>query len=133
MIEISGWERPNWYWSNEPLLAEFGDRVMDRTHEWDRRWWSPIVNAEHLALRERVGLVENPAFAEWDVSGPGAVAWLESMLVGRVDVPVGRCVYTQMLNEAGGHQGRRHRPAPGQTSASASWTQASPAGRTASG
>jgi glycine cleavage system aminomethyltransferase T/glycine/D-amino acid oxidase-like deaminating enzyme len=102
LVEISGWERPNWYRSNEPLLAEFGDRVMDRTHEWDRRWWSPIVNAEHLALRARVGLVENPAFAEWDVTGPGAVAWLQRMLVAQVDVPVGRCVYTQMLNEAGG-------------------------------
>ena len=102
MVEISGWERPNWYESNRPLLAEFGDRVMDRTHEWDRRWWSPIVNAEHLALRARVGLVENPAFAEWDVTGPGALAWLQSMIVANVDLPVGRLVYTQMLNEAGG-------------------------------
>jgi glycine cleavage system aminomethyltransferase T len=102
MIEISSWERPNWYESNRPLLEEFGDRVMDRTHEWDRRWWSPIVNAEHLALRERVGMVENPAFAEWDVSGRGALVWLQSMLVGNVDVPVGKLVYTQMLNEAGG-------------------------------
>ena len=101
-IEISGWERPNWYASNAPLLEEFGDRVMDRTHEWDRRWWSPIVNAEHLALRDRVGLIENPAFAEFDVSGPGALAWLQSMVVGQVDVPVGRLVYTQLLNEAGG-------------------------------
>jgi glycine cleavage system aminomethyltransferase T/glycine/D-amino acid oxidase-like deaminating enzyme len=102
MIEISSWERPNWYESNRPLLEEFGDRVMDRTHEWDRRWWSPIINAEHLALRERVGIVENPAFAEWDISGPGALPWLQSMLVGNIDVAVGRCVYTQMLNEAGG-------------------------------
>jgi glycine cleavage system aminomethyltransferase T/glycine/D-amino acid oxidase-like deaminating enzyme len=102
LIEISGWERPNWYASNERLLAEYGDRVMDRTHEWDRRWWSPIANAEHLALRDRVGLIENPAFAEWDVSGPGALAWLQHMAVGRVDVPVGRLVYTQLLNEAGG-------------------------------
>jgi len=101
-IEISGWERPNWYASNERLLAEFGDRVMDREHEWDRRWWSPIANAEHLALRERVGLIENPAFAEWDVSGPGALAWLQRMVVGQADVPVGRLVYTQLLNEAGG-------------------------------
>jgi glycine cleavage system aminomethyltransferase T/glycine/D-amino acid oxidase-like deaminating enzyme len=101
-VEISGWERPNWYESNAPLLEEFGDRVLDRTHEWDRRWWSPIINAEHLAMRERVGLVENPAFAEWDVSGPGALAWLQHMLAGQVDVPVGKLVYTQMLNEAGG-------------------------------
>jgi glycine/D-amino acid oxidase-like deaminating enzyme len=55
LIEIAGWERPNWYESNRPLLEEFGDRVMDRQHEWDRRWWSPIINAEHLALRDRVG------------------------------------------------------------------------------
>jgi len=101
-IEIAGWERPNWYASNEPLLAEYGERVMDREHEWDRRWWSPIANAEHLALRDRVGLIENPAFAEWDVSGPGALAWLQHMVVGQVDVPVGRLVYTQLLNEAGG-------------------------------
>jgi glycine cleavage system aminomethyltransferase T/glycine/D-amino acid oxidase-like deaminating enzyme len=102
LVEIAGWERPNWYRSNEPLLAEYGDRVMDREHEWDRRWWSPIANAEHLALRDRVGMIENPAFAEWDVSGPGALAWLERLAVGRVDVPVGRMVYTQLLNEAGG-------------------------------
>jgi glycine cleavage system aminomethyltransferase T/glycine/D-amino acid oxidase-like deaminating enzyme len=101
-VEIAGWERPNWYASNEPLLAEYGDRVMDREHEWDRRGWSPISNAEHLALRDRVGLIENPAFAEWDVSGAGALAWLQHMAVGQLDVPVGRLVYTQMLSEAGG-------------------------------
>jgi glycine cleavage system aminomethyltransferase T/glycine/D-amino acid oxidase-like deaminating enzyme len=113
LIEIAGWERPNWYEANRPLLAEFGDRVMDRPHEWDRRWWSPIVNAEHLALRERVGLIENPAFAVFDVTGPGALAYVQRMCVGQVDVAppmvgdasrvvAGRVVYTQLLNEAGG-------------------------------
>ena len=101
-VEVSGWERPNWYRSNAPLLEEFGDRVMDRSHEWDRRWWSPIINAEHLALRERVGLVENPAFAEFDVSGPDGLDWLQHMVVGQVDVPEGRLVYTQLLNDGGG-------------------------------
>ena len=101
-VEIASWERPAWYRSNEPLLAKYGDRIMDRPHEWDSRWWSPIANAEHLALRESVGLIENPAFAEWDVSGPGALAWLQYMAVGQIDVPVGRIVYTQLLHEAGG-------------------------------
>ncbi len=101
-VEISSFERPNWYESNAHLLEEFGDRVMDRTHEWDRRWWSPIINAEHLALRERVGMAENPAFAEWDITGPGALEWLQTMMVAQMDVPVGKCTYTQMLNEAGG-------------------------------
>jgi glycine cleavage system aminomethyltransferase T/glycine/D-amino acid oxidase-like deaminating enzyme len=101
-VEIAGWERPAWYRSNEPLLAKYADRIMDRPFEWDNRWWSPIANAEHLALRESVGLIENPAFAEWDVSGRGALAWLQYMAVGQIDVPVGRMVYTQLLNEAGG-------------------------------
>ncbi len=52
-IETAGWERPNWYESNAPLLERYGDRVMPREAEWESRWWSPIVNAEHLALRGR--------------------------------------------------------------------------------
>src|SRR5215212_8836793 len=62
-FETVGWERPFWYESNESLLAEYGDRVMPRDHEWDSRWWSPIINAEHLAMRERAGIVDLSAFA----------------------------------------------------------------------
>jgi glycine cleavage system aminomethyltransferase T/glycine/D-amino acid oxidase-like deaminating enzyme len=102
LIEIAGWERPNWYEANRPLLADYGDRVMDRTHEWDRRWWSPIINAEHLALRDRVGLIENPAFAVFDATGPGALAYVQRMVVGEMDVAIGKLVYTQLLNDAGG-------------------------------
>jgi len=101
-VEIAGWERPNWYEANRPLLAEYGERLMDREAEWDRRWWSSIVNAEHLALRDRAGLIENPAFAVFDVTGPGALAALEWLAVAPMDVPVGRVVYTQLLNPAGG-------------------------------
>ena len=54
-FETAGWERPFWYESNAALLGEYGDAVMPRTAEWDARWWSPIINAEHLAMRERAG------------------------------------------------------------------------------
>ena len=54
-FETAGWERPFWYDSNEALLEEYGDRVMPRAAEWESRWWSPIINAEHLAMRDRVG------------------------------------------------------------------------------
>src|SRR5206468_5461311 len=47
-FEAAGWERPFWYESNAPLLEEFGDRITRRTAEWEARWWSPIINAEHL-------------------------------------------------------------------------------------
>jgi glycine cleavage system aminomethyltransferase T/glycine/D-amino acid oxidase-like deaminating enzyme len=101
-FETAGWERPYWYASNERLLAEYGDRVMPREAEWDRRWWSPIINAEHLALRDRVGLVDLSAFAIFDITGPGACDTLQRLCVAEMDVPVGRVVYTPLLNEAGG-------------------------------
>jgi glycine cleavage system aminomethyltransferase T/glycine/D-amino acid oxidase-like deaminating enzyme len=101
-FEAAGWERPFWYGANEGLLAEYGDRVMPRAAEWDSRWWSPIINAEHLALRDRAGLVDLSAFAIFDITGPGALAALERLCVNKVDVAVGRTVYTPLLDPAGG-------------------------------
>ncbi|HYM49455.1 MAG TPA: FAD-dependent oxidoreductase [Candidatus Limnocylindrales bacterium] len=101
-FETAGWERPNWYESNKPLLEEYGDRVMPRRYEWEARWWSPIINAEHLAMRDRVGLVDLSAFAVFDVTGPGALAYMQKMCVVQINVPPGRVVYTSLLNEAGG-------------------------------
>jgi glycine cleavage system aminomethyltransferase T/glycine/D-amino acid oxidase-like deaminating enzyme len=101
-FEAAGWERPFWYGTNESLLGEYGDRVMPRQAEWESRWWSPIINAEHLAMRDRAGLVDLSAFAIFDVTGPGALAALERLCVNKVDVAVGRTVYTPLLNPAGG-------------------------------
>jgi glycine cleavage system aminomethyltransferase T/glycine/D-amino acid oxidase-like deaminating enzyme len=101
-FEAAGWERPFWYESNRPLLDEYGDRVVPREAEWESRWWSPIINAEHLAMRDRVGLVDLSAFAIFDVTGPGACAYLERLAVNKIDVTPGRTVYTPLLNPAGG-------------------------------
>jgi glycine cleavage system aminomethyltransferase T/glycine/D-amino acid oxidase-like deaminating enzyme len=100
--EGAGWERPYWYESNRPLLDEFKGQVSQRDAEWESRWWSPIISAEHLAMRDRVGMVDLSAFAIFDITGPGALASLERLAVNKVDVPVGRTVYTPMLNAAGG-------------------------------
>jgi glycine cleavage system aminomethyltransferase T/glycine/D-amino acid oxidase-like deaminating enzyme len=101
-FEAAGWERPYWYGSNEVLLAEYGDRVMPREAEWESRWWSPIINAEHLAMRDRAGIVDLSAFVIFDITGPGAAAYLEHLCVNKVDVAVGKTVYTPLLNGAGG-------------------------------
>ena len=63
-FETAGWERPHWYESNADLLEEYGDAVMPREHEWDARWWSPIINAEHLRMREAAGVIDLTAFAD---------------------------------------------------------------------
>ena len=100
--EAAGWERPQWYESNASLLDEFGDRVTRRQAEWESRWWSPIINAEHLALRERAGFTDLTAFAIFDVTGPGALDVVQRVAMRQMDVPVGRTVYTPILLPSGG-------------------------------
>jgi len=101
-FEAAGWERPQWYESNAALLDEFGDRVTRRTAEWERRWWSPIINAEHLAMRERAGLFDLSAFTIFDITGPGALASVQGVALRQMDVPLGRVVYTPVLSPNGG-------------------------------
>jgi glycine cleavage system aminomethyltransferase T/glycine/D-amino acid oxidase-like deaminating enzyme len=98
--DARGWERPQWYGSNADLVERYG--VEDRPHEWDRRWWSPIINGEHLHMREKVGMVDLTAFQIFEVSGPGALGYIETMTVNRCDVAVGRAVYTPVLADNGG-------------------------------
>jgi glycine cleavage system aminomethyltransferase T len=101
-FEAAGWERPQWYESNAPLLEEFGDRATRRTAEWECRWWSPIINAEHLAMRERAGLFDLSAFTIFDIVGPAALASVQCAALRQMDVPVGRVVYTPVLSHNGG-------------------------------
>ena len=100
LYDARGWERPQWYASNADLVARYD--VPDRPHEWDRRWWSPIINAEHLHLREKVGIVDLSAFQIFDVSGPGVVPYLEGLTVNKCDRPVGSSIYTPLLTPEGG-------------------------------
>jgi glycine cleavage system aminomethyltransferase T/glycine/D-amino acid oxidase-like deaminating enzyme len=101
-FEAAGWERPQWYDSNAPLLEEFGDRVTRRSAEWESRWWSPIINAEHLAMRERAGIFDLSAFTIFDIEGPGALQSVQAVALRQMDVPVGRVVYTPVLSLNGG-------------------------------
>ena len=98
--EAAGWERPHWYESNAGLVEEFG--VQDREAEWDRRWWSPIINAEHLAMRERVAMFDLTAFCVFDVLGPGALDCVQRVSMRQMDVKHGKVVYTPVLTPRGG-------------------------------
>ncbi len=98
--DARGWERPQWYESNRDLVERYG--VEDRPHEWDRRWWSPITNGEHLHLRDKVGIVDLTAFQIFEAAGPGVLDYIQKMTVNNCDVAVGRSVYTPVLTEGGG-------------------------------
>jgi glycine cleavage system aminomethyltransferase T/glycine/D-amino acid oxidase-like deaminating enzyme len=99
-FETAGWERPHWYESNAKLVDEYG--LDGRPAEWDARWWSPIINAEHLAMRDRAAIFDLSAFCIFDVAGPGAPATVQRVAMRQMDVPIGRVVYTPLLAPGGG-------------------------------
>jgi glycine cleavage system aminomethyltransferase T/glycine/D-amino acid oxidase-like deaminating enzyme len=95
--EKGGWERVNWYESN----AAGGDESL-RPRGWAGENWSPAIEVEARAARDAVALFDQSSFSKLEVSGPGALAFLERMCGNRIDRPVGTVVYTQLLNARGG-------------------------------
>jgi len=59
------------------------------------------VAAEHRNARENVALIDQSSFCKFEVTGPGAVSFLNHLCANRIDRPVGKVIYTQMCNERG--------------------------------
>ncbi|KQB12975.1 GcvT family protein [Rhodobacter capsulatus] len=92
--EVAGWERANWF-------AQEGQERGYR-YSWKRQNWFENQRAEHMALRAGVGLLDMTSFGKIRVEGRDAAAFLQRLCANQIDVPVGRIVYTQMLNPRGG-------------------------------
>lgn len=91
-----GWERPNFFApSPEQARIEYG---------WGHQNWHGWVAAEHRACREAVALFDMTSFAKLLVKGHDAERALQALVAGNVAVPVGRTVYTGLLNERGGYE-----------------------------
>ena len=81
-------------WFQKEGLEPKEDVTFRRSNAWQ------CVAEEVAAVRERVGMTEISNYAKYRVTGPGAEAWLSSLLTARMPRP-GRIVLTAMLNEAG--------------------------------
>ena len=92
--EVAGFERANWF-------AAPGEAPAYE-YSYGRQNWFERSAAEHRAVRERVGLFDQSSFAKFALKGPDAAAVLSRLCANDLDVPVGRVVYTQWLNERGG-------------------------------
>ncbi|MGH2524689.1 MAG: sarcosine dehydrogenase, partial [Anaerolineales bacterium] len=99
-FESAGWEKPQWFESNEILLGDHNGSPVRAG--WAARYWSPIIGAEHEAARERVGLFDLTNFTKVEVTGPGALAFLQKLTANQLDKPVGSIVYTSLLTPRGG-------------------------------
>ena len=100
-LEGSGWERPQWYEANAALVERYRDRIPERG-AWAARYWSPIAGAEALATRDAVGLFDMTSLKRIEISGPGALAFLQRLTTNNLDRRAGSVVYTLLLEEGGG-------------------------------
>jgi 4-methylaminobutanoate oxidase (formaldehyde-forming) len=91
-----GFERPN-------VFAPAGAaRAMD--YGWGRPSWFDWHVAEQQAVRRSVGLFDLSSFAKLLIQGRDAEAELQRLSANDVAVPVGRTVYTGLLNARGGYE-----------------------------
>jgi glycine cleavage system aminomethyltransferase T/glycine/D-amino acid oxidase-like deaminating enzyme len=95
--EKSGWERVNFYSTNEGA-----GNMASRPKGWAGQNFSAAVSVEHRAARESVALFDESSFAKISVTGPDAAEFLEWVCDNKVARGVGRVTYTQMLNRRGG-------------------------------
>ena len=98
-LEANGWERPQWYEANAPLLD---GRDIPVPGDWAARYWSPIAGAEAQITRERVAMFDMSALKRIEVSGRGALAFLQEQCTGQLDKSVGSVTYCLLLDERGG-------------------------------
>ena len=86
-------------WGLEAPLWFAPDGITDQ-FSWRRSTDFAHVGAECRAVRDGVGMMEIASYAKYDVTGTGAVAWLDHMLAARIPKP-GRITLAPMLNDNG--------------------------------
>ncbi|CCV12316.1 FAD-dependent oxidoreductase [Mesorhizobium sp. STM 4661] len=92
--EGMGWERPMWF-------AGEGART-ENVYSYDEPNWFEYTSQECHAARNDAILLDQSSFGKHLVQGHDACRFLQWLCAGNVDVPVGKLVYTHMLNQKGG-------------------------------
>ena len=87
------WERANYFL---PAGATPAAPTLDTPG------WLPWMLEEQRACREDVVVFDQTSFAKFVLKGRDALAVLQRLCANQIDVPVGRMVYTAMLNRRGG-------------------------------
>jgi dimethylglycine dehydrogenase len=88
-----GWERATWF-------APDGQAAENRPSFHHANWFD-AVGEECRAVRERVGVLDLGGFAKFEVAGPGAAAFLDRLIAGRLP-GVGRISLSYFCSPKGG-------------------------------
>ncbi|GAC1299559.1 MAG: FAD-dependent oxidoreductase [Steroidobacteraceae bacterium] len=93
--ETFGWERPKWF-SPDGRGEECGYR---RNNVFER------VREEVAAVHSRIGVLDLTGFAKYDISGPGAEAFLNRVCANRIPRKAGAIALVHLLSPGGRIQG----------------------------
>ncbi len=88
-----GWERATWF-------APDGEAAENRP-SFHRTNWFEAVGQECRAVREGVGVLDLGGFAKFEVGGPGAAAFLDHLIAGRLP-GIGRISLSYFCSPKGG-------------------------------
>ena len=91
----NGWERANYFRPASAKPAEYGLGRPD---------WLDWVIDEQRATREAVAIYDQTSFSKLFLQGRDALNVLQRLCAKNIDVPVGKMVYTALLNERGGFE-----------------------------
>ena len=91
-----GWERANFF---APSGAS-----PEIEYSWGKQNWLPWSAAEQANTRANVTVFDQTSFSKYVLKGPDAEAALQWLCTADVAVPVGRSVYTGMLNARGTYE-----------------------------
>ena len=94
-----GFERPNWF-ATGSTSQHGASRHETPTFGRSEAW--PFTEAEHTAVRQAVGVIDQSSFVKFRIRGRGALATLQRVAGAEMDVAVGKVVYTQLLSARGG-------------------------------
>ncbi len=102
-LEAHGWERPHWYEANAGLVKDLPMEWQPPSRDaWSAMYHSPIAAAEAWKTRNAVALYDMTSLKRLEISGPGALSFLNRMTTGKMDKSVGAVTYTLVLDHAGG-------------------------------
>jgi glycine cleavage system T protein len=91
---VSGWERANWF-APEGVEPKY-------EYNWGRQNWFKYSAQEHMNIRENVGIYDLTSMGKYFMEGKDAESVLNNLCGANISQPIGKVVYTQMLNARGG-------------------------------
>ena len=92
--EAMGWERPMWF-------AENGQSTENIYSHTKPNWFEATEN-ECKAARESAIILDQTSFGKHLIRGDDSLSYLQRTCSSNIDVPIGKIIYTHMLNDRGG-------------------------------